>query len=107
VEATEFRDRIPEFQKLGVAVYGLSADDLESHNKFSEKHQLNFPLLADLDHQWIDQAGLRGEQEWNGKKFIGIFRTTLVVGPDGRLEHLWEKVKFQNHAEEVLTTLQQ
>ena len=107
VEATEFRDRIPEFQKLDVLVYGLSPDDLVSHHKFAEKHQLNFPLLADVDRAVIDAMGLWGEQEWNDKKFMGVFRTTMIVGPDGRIEQLWEKVKFQDHAEQVLTALKQ
>ena len=107
MEATEFRDRIPEFEKLGVAVYGLSPDDLNSHRQFAEKHQLNFPLLADVGHALIDQMGLWGEQEWNGNKFTGVFRTTMVVGPDGRLEKLWEKVKFQGHAAQVIQALTQ
>lgn len=60
-----------------------------------------------MDRAVIDEMGLWGEQEWNGKKFTGVFRTTMIVGPDGRLEQLWEKVKFQDHAEAVLTALKQ
>jgi len=90
-----------------VLVFGLSPDDLNSHRQFAAKHKLNFPLLADVDRKVIDELGLYGEQEWNDKKFMGVFRTTLVVGPDGRLEKLWEKVKFQGHAEQVINELKQ
>ncbi len=106
MEATEFRDRIPQFEQAGVQIYGLSPDDLESHGKFAEKHKLNFPLLSDPGHRMIEQWGLWVEKEWEGKKFMGVSRTTLLVGPDSRLEQLWEKVKFLNHAEEVLNTVQ-
>jgi peroxiredoxin Q/BCP len=102
VEATEFRDRIPEFQQLGVQVFGLSPDDLEAHRAFTEKHQLNFPLAADVGRHVIDQWGLYGERERDGKKFMAVFRTTVLVGPDGRVARLWENVQFQGHAAEVL-----
>jgi peroxiredoxin Q/BCP len=83
-------------------VYGLSPDDVDSHCRFAEKNQLNFPLLADVDRKLIDALGAYGEKESDGRKFMGILRTTLIIGPDGRVEKLWEKVKFKDHAEEVL-----
>jgi peroxiredoxin Q/BCP len=103
VEATEFRDRIPEFAQLGVAVYGMSPDDLDSHRAFSEKHRLNMPLLSDAGHRVIEQWGFYGERERDGKKFMAVLRSTVMVGPDGRVERLWENVQFQGHAAEVLT----
>jgi thioredoxin-dependent peroxiredoxin len=106
IEATEFRARIPEFTELGVAVYGLSPDNVESHQQFITKHRLNFPLLADEGHTLIDCWGLWVEQEWNEKKYMGVSRTTLLIGADGRIERLWEKVKFQGHAQAVLTELE-
>lgn len=85
-----------------MAVYGLSPDDVDSHCRFAEKNQINFPLLADVDRKLIDALGAYGEKEADGKKFMGVLRTTLIVGPDGRVEQVWEKVKFKDHAEEVL-----
>ncbi len=88
-----------------MAVYGLSPDNSESHQQFITKHQLNFPLLADEGRKVIDSWGLWVEQEWNDKKYMGVSRTTLLIGPDGRIERLWEKVKFQGHAKAVLAEL--
>jgi peroxiredoxin Q/BCP len=107
VEVTEFRDRILQFAELGVAIYGLSPDDLDSHCRFAEKHQLNFPLLADVGRKVIEQWGLYGEKERDGKKFMGVYRTTLLVGPDGRLERLWKNVNFRDHADAVLATVRE
>jgi peroxiredoxin Q/BCP len=115
VEATEFRDRIPDFEQLDVAVFGLSPDDLASHRAFAAKHQLNFPLLAaprggrpqDAGRGVIEQWGLCGEIERDGKKINTVFRTTVLVGPDGRVERLWERVQFQGHAGEVLAAVRE
>jgi len=89
-----------------VAVYGLSPDDLASHQAFAEKHGLNFPLLADVDRAVLERFGFWGEQEWNGKKYLGVLRSTVLVGPDGRVEQVWKSVNFQNHADEVLVAIQ-
>jgi thioredoxin-dependent peroxiredoxin len=78
---------------------------LAAHEAFSHKHQLNFPLIADAGRQVIEPFGLYGEQEWNGKKYLGVFRTTLLIGPDGRIERLWKQVQFQGHAEVVLAAV--
>jgi peroxiredoxin Q/BCP len=107
VEATEFRDRIPDFEQLGVAVFGLSPDDLESHRAFAAKHGLNFPLLADVGRRVIEQWGLYGEVERDGRRFNTVFRTTLLIGLDGQIERLWERVQFQGHAEEVLAAVRE
>jgi peroxiredoxin Q/BCP len=90
-----------------VDVYGLSPDDLDSHRAFTAKHQLNFPLLADVGRQVIEQMGLYGERERDGQKFMSVFRTTMLVGPDGRIERLWEQVQFQGHAEAVLAAVRE
>lgn len=87
-------------------VFGLSADDLDSHARFAAKNELNFPLIADIDRTLIDALGAYGEQEFDGKKYLGIFRTTLLIGPGGSVEQLWERVKFKGHAEEVLHAAQ-
>jgi thioredoxin-dependent peroxiredoxin len=88
-----------------VQVYGLSPDDLASHEAFAAKHELNFPLLADVDSKWLESVGLWKEREWDGKKFMGALRTTMLVGPDGTIERLWENVQFKGHAEAVLAAI--
>ena len=92
-EACSFRDNLPLFGGLGVPVFGVSADDVKAHAKFTAKFSLTFPLLADPERKLIDP------------KYMGVFRATFVVGADGRIEHVWEKVSPENHAEEVLAYL--
>lgn len=87
---------------MGVQVYGLSPDDLESHQAFAAKHQLNFPLLADVGAEWLNNAGLWAEKEYQGQTFMGATRTTMLVNAEGTVEQLWENVQFQDHAEAVL-----
>ncbi len=91
-----------EFQDLGVKVYGLSPDDIESHRAFAAKHELNFPLLADVGSQWLERVGLWVERERDGNKFMGALRTTMLVDGEGKIARLWEDVQFQDHATAVL-----
>lgn len=100
-EACSFRDNLPKFESLGVPVYGVSPQDVKSKQKFAAKHALNFPLLADTDHNVAEAFGAWGEKSMYGKKYMGILRTTFVIGADGKVEHVWEKVKPEGHAEEV------
>ena len=104
-EACSFRDNLPLFGNLGVPVFGVSADDVKAHAKFTAKFSLNFPLLADPERKLIEPMGVWGEKSFMGKKYMGITRATFVVAPDGRIEHVWEKVTPENHAEEVLAYL--
>jgi len=100
-EACSFRDHLPRFMSLGVPVYGVSPQDVTSKQKFADKYGLNFPLLADTDHKVAEAFGAWGEKSMYGKKYMGILRTTFVIGADGKVEHVWEKVKPEGHAEEV------
>ncbi|MCL6511930.1 MAG: thioredoxin-dependent thiol peroxidase [Anaerolineae bacterium] len=100
-EACSFRDHLPRFMSLGVPVYGVSPQDVNSKQKFADKYGLNFPLLADTDHKVAEAFGAWGEKSMYGKKYMGILRTTFVIGADGKVEHVWEKVKPEGHAEEV------
>jgi peroxiredoxin Q/BCP len=100
-EACSFRDHLPKFTSLGVPVYGVSPQDVNSKQKFADKYGLNFPLLADTDHKVAEAFGAWGEKSMYGKKYMGILRTTFVIGADGKVEHVWEKVKPEGHAEEV------
>jgi peroxiredoxin Q/BCP len=106
VEACSFRDNLPDFTALGIPVFGVSPDELKAHAKFSSKHGLNFALLSDPGHQFIKAAGAWVEKNMYGRKYMGVQRSTFLIGPDGRVEHVWGKVKPAGHAQEVLAWLQ-
>jgi len=105
VEACNFRDLLPRFGDIGAPVYGVSPDDITAHQKFIAKHALNFPLLADPERRLIEAVGAWVEKSMYGKKYMGVQRSTFVVGPDGRIEKVWPKVTPDGHAQEVLEYL--
>lgn len=100
-QACSYRDNIGQFRKVGVEVYGLSADDLASHGAFQEKYQLNFPLLSDPGKILIEALGSYGEQEWQGKKFKGISRDTFLIDPRGVIRDVWRKVRPETTTQET------
>jgi thioredoxin-dependent peroxiredoxin len=104
-EACAFRDNLPAFDKLGVPVFGLSADDGKSHAKFVRKYALTFPLLSDPDHALLDAYGAWVEKNMYGRTYFGVQRSTFVIGADGRVEQSWPKVSVDGHAEAVLAYL--
>ena len=104
-EACGFRDAIAAYRKLDVPVFGVSPDPVEDVTKFAEKFKLNFPLLADADHSVAEKYGVWQERSMYGKKYMGVARTTFVIGPDGRVVHVFEKVKPEGHDQEVLGVL--
>lgn len=105
-EACAFRDRRKDFEKLGAKVYGISPDDVASHVKFRDKFQLNFPLLADPGHTVAEKFGAWREKNMYGKKLMGIVRSTFLIGPDGRVQRVWRRVKVKGHDAAVLQALQ-
>src|SRR5438552_9857166 len=104
-EACGFRDAIASYKKLNVPVFGISPDPIDDVQKFAEKFDLNFPLLADEDHAIADKYGVWQEKSMYGKKYFGVARTTFIVGPDGKIEHVLEKVRPQGHDQQVLEYL--
>lgn len=104
-EACGFRDVYADIEKLGAVVLGVSTDPVKSHRKFTEKFRLPFPLLADEDKQIVQAYGVWGEKTFMGRKFMGTNRVTFLIGPDGRIRHVWPKVKPEEHAAEVLAAL--
>src|SRR5688572_4302707 len=104
-EACGFRDAIASYKKLDVPVFGISPDPIEDVKKFAEKFNLNFPLLADADHFVTEKYGAWQEKSMYGKQYFGAARTTFVIGADGKIEHVFEKVKPQGHDQEVLEYL--
>ena len=104
-EACAFRDRHQELEKLGAKVLGVSPDDVASHEKFRDKFQLNFPLLADADHKVADQYGAWREKNMYGKKSMGIQRSTYLIDRDGNVSRVWKKVSVDGHDAEVIEAI--
>ncbi len=104
-EACGFRDSWQDVQRTGAVVLGVSPDDVASHQKFKRKYDLPFPLLADTDHRVAEAYGAWGEKSMYGRRYMGILRTTFVIDGEGRVVHVFEKVKPEGHAGEVLAVL--
>jgi peroxiredoxin Q/BCP len=102
VEACEFRDSYKKIQKTGVVLLGISPDTPKAQKKFEEKFALPFTLLADADKTVANAYGVMKEKNMYGKKVMGVARTTFVIGPDGKIKHVFNKVKPEGHADEVL-----
>jgi thioredoxin-dependent peroxiredoxin len=100
-ESCDFEARLPAFRKTGAAVLGVSILDEKSKAKFAAKHGLTFPLLADPDHAIAEKYGVWQQKMRYGRKYMGIVRTTYLIGPDGRVVRRWDKVQVDGHAEEV------
>lgn len=104
-EACGFRDAYPDYQSSGVVVLGISTDDAKSHTKFTTKYNLPFPLLSDADGQVATTYDSYGLKKFMGKEYMGISRNTFIIGPDGKIEKIYRKVKPEAHATEILADL--
>ena len=102
VEACGFRDSKALFDQKDVVLLGMSPDPVKAQSKFAVKYDLPMPLLADEGHEIAEKYGVWIEKSMYGRKYMGIDRTTFVIGPDGVLQHTFAKVKPDGHAEEVL-----
>lgn len=105
VQACGIRDSQKEFAKLDTVVLGVSPDPVPKLQKFIEKEQLNFTLLSDEDHAVADKYGCWGMKKFMGREFMGLLRTTFIIGKDGKLKHIIAKVNTKNHHDEVLAWL--
>jgi peroxiredoxin Q/BCP len=101
-EACSFRDDFATFKKRGIAVLGVSPDSEAKHKKFETKYNLPFTLLADTDHAIADAYGVWGEKKFMGRKYMGVRRTTFLIDEKGKIKKVFEKVKPEDHASEVL-----
>jgi peroxiredoxin Q/BCP len=101
-EAIAFTERLPDFKKLGVAVIGVSPDGVAAHDKFKAKYGLGFALGADVDKAVCQAYGVWLEKSMYGRKYMGVDRSTFLVGRDGRIARVWRKVKVPGHVDEVL-----
>ena len=104
-EACGFRDAFSEFKKRGAVILGVSTDPVKAHDKFVEKFQLPFPLLADEDKKIVEAYGVWGEKTFMGRKYMGTHRVTFLIGGDGRIKKIWPQVKPEEHPKEVLLAL--
>ena len=101
-EACDFRDQHNKLEKAGAVVLGVSPDAEKTHLKFAGKFGLPFTLLADPEHEVAEKYGSWGEKTLYGRKFMGIIRSTFLIGGDGKVAKVWPKVKVAGHVEEVL-----
>lgn len=103
-EACSFRDQREALQQAGMEVVGVSVDDARQHLKFKEKHGLNFPLIADVDKQLVEQFGVWQEKSMYGRKYMGTVRTTFVINEEGIVEQIFgpKQIKTKIHAEQVI-----
>ena len=105
-ETCDFRDNLPRFKSSKAAVFGVSILDEKSKAKFAKKFDVNFPLLADPDHEVAEKYGVWQKKSFMGRAFMGIVRTTFLIGGDGRVARRWDKVSVDGHADEVLAAVQ-
>jgi peroxiredoxin Q/BCP len=101
-EACGFRDLTSQFAAADTVILGVSGDDVDSHQQFTDKFQLNFPLLADTDHDVSTRYGTYKQRERDGRKFMGIERTTFLIDKEGVLRKVYPQVNVEGHVEEVL-----
>jgi len=105
VEACEFRDNIKKIERTDAVVLGVSPDGVDSHNKFIGKFKLPFLLLSDTEKKVCNDYGVWVKKSMYGKEYMGVARTTFILGKDGKIEKIYEKVKPEGHAAEVLEFL--
>src|SRR5882762_4754639 len=101
-EACSFRDAFNDYKKRGIKVLGVSVDSEASHKKFTAKYKLPFTLLADPDHSIADAYGVYGEKKFMGRTYMGVKRITFLIDEKGRIKKVFEKVKPDEHARDVL-----
>jgi peroxiredoxin Q/BCP len=106
IETCAFRDNLPSFKADKASVLGVSILDEKSKAKFAGKYNVTFPLLADADHDVAEKYGVWQKKSRYGRSYMGIVRTTYLIGPDGKIAKRWDNVKVDGHAEDVLSEVQ-
>ena len=105
IETNDFNKLLSKFKKLECDVYGISKDSLKSHDKFRDKYNIKFDLLADEEIKVLKKYKVWGKKKFMGREFMGIIRTTYLIDKKGKILKVWENVKVKDHAKEVLDTL--
>jgi len=102
VEACALRDNAGDFKKSKIAILGVSTDSITSHEKFAKKFQLPFPLLADTEKKMVEAYGAWGKKKFMGREYMGIYRMSFLINPEGKIAKIYSEVKPKEHAEQVL-----
>ena len=105
IETNDFNKSLSKFNKLECQVYGISKDNLKSHDKFRDKYKIKFDLLADEELTVLKKYKVWGKKKFMGREFMGILRTTFLIDKKGKIIKIWDNVKVKDHAKEVLETL--
>ena len=105
IETNDFNKLLPKFNKLNCEIYGVSKDNIKSHDKFREKYKIKFDLLSDEDTKIHKKYNVWGKKKFMGREFLGTIRTTFLIDKKGKILKTWENVKVKDHAKEVLETL--
>ena len=107
LEAKSLRDGREQLKAAGYRIVGVSPDSVKSHENFCNKHQLGFTLLADTDHSVCEAFGVWAEKSMYGRKYMGVVRTTFLIGADGKIVHVFEKVDTKNHYQQIVKWLEE
>jgi peroxiredoxin Q/BCP len=107
MEAIYFSKALEEYKAMGTEILGVSADSVESHCGFADKHSLSITLLSDTERTALEAYGVWKRKSMYGKSFLGISRSTFLIDPEGNIAHIWPKVKVTGHAEEVKLKLRE
>jgi peroxiredoxin Q/BCP len=107
LEAKDFTSSVKDFEESGAVILGVSPDSTNSHQKFITKHSLGINLLSDQEHQTLENYGAWGKKKMYGREFFGVVRSTYLINPKGKIEHVWPKVKVKGHVDEVLAKLKE
>ncbi|MBS3060342.1 MAG: thioredoxin-dependent thiol peroxidase [DPANN group archaeon] len=104
-EAIDFTNELTKINSIGANVLGVSPDSEDSHCKFRDRHSLKVTLLSDPDKTVLEKYGVWQEKSMYGRKYMGVVRTTFLIDPQGKVAHVWEKVKVPGHVQDVIDTL--
>lgn len=104
-ESCGFRDEMSRVKEMGAKVIGISADSVESHKKFKEKHDLNFPLLSDEKKTVLENYGVWKEKQMGGRQYMGIVRSTFLIDREGKIAKVYPKVRVEGHVDQVMEDL--
>jgi len=107
IETNDFNKLLSKFKKLECEIYGISKDNIRSHDKFRDKYKIKFDLLADEEIKVLKRYKVWGKKKFMGREFMGINRTTFLIDKKGKVIKIWENVKVKDHAKEVLETLEE
>ena len=105
IETNDFNKLLPKFKKLNCEIFGISKDNIKSHDKFREKFKIKFDLLSDEELKVLKKYKVWGKKKFMGKEFMGIIRSTFLIDKKGKVIKVWDNVKVKDHAKEVLETL--